>query len=177
MTTLIILLTAVVLFFSYTIWALKKIGFIPNSWSDGFFELKEKGWTWQLFMVLMGILFFGLTLELLEGYFFQFLGFLVSISVAFVGAAARFRHGTDLESRVHYGFAYLAAGASLALIILSAIYISWIAAVFATVTALICLLWYKYRRNPKTKVFWAEYACFGWTFMLLVYLALQKAGI
>ena len=78
MTTLIILLSAVVLFFSYTIWAIIKIGFIPNSWSDTYYELGKKGWTWQVFMVLMGFLFFGLTLELLDGYWFQFLGFFVS---------------------------------------------------------------------------------------------------
>lgn len=174
MLTLIILIAAVVLFFSYTIWAIKKIGFIPNSWSDVYYELKEKGWTWQVFMVLMGFLFFGLSLELLEGQWFQFLGFFVSAAIAFVGAAARFRHGTDLESRVHYGAAYTAAGASLVLVVLSAIFINWAAILFAAFCGLISFWWYKYNRNPKTKVFWAEYACFGWTFMLLISLAIER---
>ena len=174
MTTLIILLSAVVLFFSYTIWAIIKIGFIPNSWSDTYYELGKNGRTWQVFMVLMGFLFFGLTLELLDGYWFQFLGFFTSASIAFVGVAARFRRGTDMQALVHYLAAYTAAGASLLLVILSAIFINWGVFTFPVFSSFICLSAYIVTRDPETKVFWAEYACFSWTFLLLIYLAIEK---
>lgn len=88
---------------------------VPESLSNTYYLYKEKwnkGWLFCLMMYLVVALMMPAWISLSEGSNFQFLVFLAPASIAFVGAAPRFRDG-GLENKVHTVSAITAAACSL----------------------------------------------------------------
>ena len=156
MTTLFYI--GVLLFISYLIFILKKIGIkkLP-SLSHSYYELGKLGWMFQLTLISVVFLLMPQLLELTPESF-QFVAFLAAAPLMFVGVAANFMDG-GMAKKVHYTAAYLSAGLSLLLVILLAIFVNWI--VILTVPIALAIFYSLFKKYGQ-KTFFMEMAAFTW---------------
>ena len=156
MTTLFYI--GVLLFISYLIFILKKIGIkrLP-SLSHSYYELGKQGWIFQLTLVSMVFLLMPQLLELTPESF-QFVAFLTAAPLMFVGVAANFMDG-GMAKRVHYTAAYSSAGLSLLLVVLLAIFVNWVVILTVPVAAVVFYLFFK---KYGQITFFMEMAAFAW---------------
>ncbi len=156
MTTLFYI--GVLLFISYLVFILKKIG-IKNlpSLSHSYYELGKQGWIFQLTLVSMVFLLMPQLLELTPESF-QFIAFLTAAPLMFVGVAANFMDG-GMAKKVHYTAAYLSAGLSLLLVILLAIFVNWVVILTVPIALVVFYLFFK---KYGQITFFMEMAAFAW---------------
>ena len=156
--TTILFYIGVLLFISYLIFILKKIGIkkLP-SLSHSYYELGKQGWMFQLTLVSMVFLLMPQLLELTPESF-QFVAFLTAAPLMFVGVAANFMDG-GMAKKVHYTAAYLSAGLSLLLVILLAIFVKWVVILTVPVAAVVFYLFFK---KYGQLTFFMEMAAFSW---------------
>lgn len=157
MTTLIFFLFGLLWLIGYSLYIALMYGIQP-SFSDSYYKAGH------LFTVTMGVLTFAFIMPLMdatEGQWWQFVSLLTIAPIAFVGVAAAFKDG-GLTERVHMVSAWLSAIASLVWLILATIYINPWTIISVPFAALIAYLGYLIDEK-KNVVWWAEYACFGWT--------------
>lgn len=164
MTTFLI---SFIIFAAFTVIVAIIFGILP-SLSDSYYALKKYklGWVFQAVLFtssfLMGVTMF----PLLDGYWFQFLSFFVSLPLMFTALTPDFQNpgpGKSLESGVHGKSAGLSATASLLLVICIAIWINpstWIV-IFGSITfgGIGYLL-----NGGQNGLYWAEYTCFSWLY-------------
>jgi hypothetical protein len=140
---------------TYLIFVLIVVGIQP-SWSHTYYALERvKDWYKYLFQILMvGLMFIlaPVVFSLTKGMWWQFVGLFVLFSIALVGAAPRFiAPEGDLENGVHFNGAAVAAIASLAFVVLSAIYL--VPVIWYVIPASVIFSYVMYLfTGPKTKL-------------------------
>lgn len=165
---MICVIIAFIIYLIYNCYAIKLFG-VPWSLSNTFYLFKnKKKWMCVLFPIMMLLVVFLLMpawLEISEGSNLQFLAFLASGSLAFVGAAPAFM-SSSLENRVHTYSAITAAIFSL----LWVVFVSklwWVILIWLAVIALIAWLTKTWK---SALIYWLENVAFMSTFTaILIY--------
>lgn len=176
-TTAVVFTVALVIFLSYSVFIYVRFDILP-SLSASYYALEDLkkglGFVFQGVMAVVGFLMTYVSLQVTDGYWFQFLSFLTTAPILFVAAAPKFKSQGDtktLEAGVHGKSATMSAIMSLLLVMALSIYsdpkLIWNVPTMVVPAALLYLL-----TGKDTKIYWAEYACFGWFFSsvgMLVY--------
>lgn len=167
--TLICILTAILIYAIYNLMAIKFFG-VPKSLSDTYYLYKnKKKWTRVLFpimMVSMVAFLMPAWLEISAASALQFLAFLASGGILFVGTAPAFM-SSNLENKVHTYSAIAAALFSLLWVILVGkmwyMILFWL--ILLTITAIVTKTW------KTSYIYWLETVAFLSTFSsILIYL-------
>ena len=159
--TTISIIVATCIYVAYNAISLALFG-VPESLSNTYYLWKERngrGYVFCLMMYIVVALMMPAWISLSEGSNFQFLAFLAPASIAFVGAAPRFKD-TELENKVHSISAVIAAACSLAWVALVTPY-WWMILVWFGFIALAAILTSSYK---TCLVYWLEQVAFGATF-------------
>ena len=155
------IIVATCIYVAYNAVSLALFG-IPESLSNTYYLWKEKNGKGYLFCLMMyAVVAFMMPawITMSEGSDFQFLAFLAPASIAFVGAAPRFKD-TELENKVHSISAVIAAACSLAWVALVTPY-WWMILIWLGLIALASILTSSYK---TCLVYWLEQVAFGATF-------------
>lgn len=161
---------AIFLFVIYNIIALMLFG-VPKSLSMTYYLFKEKNDVLKILfpamITMMCICLMPCWIQISEGSNFQFLSFLSSGALMFVGAAPAFK-SSDLENNVHQYSAYCCAAFAILWIILVTPY--WY--VILMVSAIIGAASYLTKSWKTGYIYWLEMIAFLSTFIsiLLYYL-------
>ena len=159
--TTISIIEATCIYVAYNTISLALFG-VPESLSNTYYLWKERngrGYVFCLMMYIVVALMMPAWISLSEGSNFQFLAFLAPASIAFVGAAPRFKD-TELENKVHSISAVIAAACSLAWVALVTPY-WWMILICLGLFALESILTSSYK---TALVYWLEQVAFGATF-------------
>ena len=159
--TTISIIVAACIYVAYNAISLALFG-VPESLSNTYYLWKERngrGYVFCLMMYIVVALMMPAWISLSEGSNFQFLAFLAPASIAFVGAAPRFKD-TELENKVHSISAVIAAACSLAWVALVTPY-WWMILICLGLFALESILTSSYK---TCLVYWLEQVAFGATF-------------
>lgn len=157
---------SIIIFVLYTLIIGLKYGILP-SLSDSYYALGKRGW---IFQVMLGTVSFLMMLSLLDATYgkgFQIFAFLTTVPLIFVAAAPKFKNptGKSIESGVHGKSAMLSAISSLILVLCYGILYNPIAYITVIIGVGFAGLGY-YANEGKNRLYWAEYACFIWLFLL-----------
>lgn len=170
------------IFLTYTIVIAIIFGILP-SLSDSYYALKHKwnlGGVFQVVLALSSLLISFSLYETLEGYWFQFLGFLTATPLLFVAAAPEFNSPTgkkSLEAGVHGKSAILSGVMSLFLMIQLAVSVDpvfWKILAIGIVLNSLGFLFNLLFKNDKNWLYWAEYTCFFWIYAAQGWLIFNK---
>lgn len=156
-----LLTIATLQFLLYTIYYLVRWG-IPPSFSHTYLKT---GLLFQWVMFTTGGMIGSLIWMATNDQWWSFLGLFVAFPIMLVGAAPVFFLG-GLEASLHYKGAYIAAIASLLIVVLSAIYFNWVLALIIPICIIFAALGY-YFNDMKNGTWWWEWAAFGWMFGVL----------
>lgn len=142
----VILAVITSLMVAYPIYAVRKIGNIPESFSATYYLLKEKGWLFQMVMGLSGIFLLPVWISVSDESV-QYWAFLSCSGLLFTAAAPAFH--LKLEGAVHYSAAVVCCVSALLWQVLSGM---WdITLLFSFVSLMLYLQW-------KQWCFWLEVA-------------------
>lgn len=155
-------------FILYVVYNLLTISFfgIPSSLSNTFYLYKEYKcqWLFSATLIAMVTLLMPSWINLMEGSPFQFLAFLVPMSILFVAIAPNFKNN-GLDQRVHFIATIIAA--VLALIVSIFVFKAWVTLI--VVTLIILLLSIATKTLKKGLLYWIETIIFLSTFISLIY--------
>jgi hypothetical protein len=160
---MILLILSGILFFGYVgaMYFVNGGKFLPSI-SESWYVLTAKshllGSIFTLWCFAIAFLQIGLLLDIAEGHWFQFTGFLTAAGLGFVGAAPMFK---GHERTIHRTGAGFAAGFSLLFSSLLGYYNIDIAAVI-----LLGLTLGVHPEQRKNYIFWGEFFCFSALFIV-----------
>lgn len=150
---------SLVLLTAYIMYAVKVCG-IPYSVSDTYYQFGKKGWLFTVFCLAESSLLIASFIQASREEY-QFLAFISSASLAFVGAAPLFKE--DFNRNIHYVSAGICALASLTWQVLMGMWYIPLITFIGGVIVLACL---KFRKP----MFWMEMCAFISTFTTLLLL-------
>lgn len=101
----LLIITIMIVYCSYCI---KVMGAVPQSLSETYYGLKDKGWMFPVFCVTEGLLIMVSLLDKLGNTWYGFLAFLICIFAAFAGITYNYKDDKD-DNRLHYLFAVMMA--------------------------------------------------------------------
>lgn len=153
-----LLVISIVLFVSYIGYTVGMYG-IPASISDTYYRLGKKGWLFTLFCLAESSLLVASFIEASKEEY-QFLAFIASASLAFVGSAPLFK---EQNRNIHYVSAGICALASLVWQVLMSFWYIPLITFLGGVIVLACL---KFRKP----MFWMEMCAFISTYITLLLL-------
>jgi predicted membrane channel-forming protein YqfA (hemolysin III family) len=84
------------------------MGAVPQSLSETYYGLKDKGWMFPVFCVVEGLLVMISLLDRVGDTWYGFLAFLICIFAAFAGITYNYRDDKE-DNRLHYTFAVMMA--------------------------------------------------------------------
>ena len=152
-----LLIVSIVLFVSYIGYTVGMYG-IPASISDTYYRLGKRGWLFTLFCLAESSLLVASFIEASKEEY-QFLAFIASASLAFVGSAPLFKE--DYNRNIHYVSAGICA--SLVWQVLMSFWYVPLITFLGGVIVLACLKF-------KKPVFWMEMCAFISTYITLLLL-------
>lgn len=103
-----ICLMALILMIVYCTYCIKLMGAVPQSLSETYYGLKNKGWMFPVFCVVEGLLVMVGLLNRIGSTWYGFLAFLICIFASFAGITYNYKDDKD-DNRLHYIFAILMA--------------------------------------------------------------------
>ena len=169
MTTLFFL--ALATFLSFIFYVLTKVGIkkLP-SLSDSYYQLKNKGYLFQIALSLTAILLIPIMIELTPKNF-QVIGFFVPSALVFTAFAPKFGKiwnyqqkkmipENELERKVHQKSATYSAITSLIWVIIVSVNYNLLLLLTIPICSLFAFTLYIFFNQ---KIFFSEMACFGWT--------------
>jgi hypothetical protein len=160
MTTLLIL--TILLFVAYTALTCCLAGGLPYSYSDSFYAYEARGaglgYSFTVWCFVTGIAMMAMMLQLSEGQWWQFLGFLAGGGLCFVGAAPLFKSREKVIHSVSAGVCAFAAS----LWMIQEVGLRLACALPLLIT---CVVW-----KPAKAVFIIECMLFISMFAVLIYL-------
>lgn len=154
-----LLIVSITLFVSYIGYTVGMYG-IPASISDTYYRLGKRGWLFTLFCLAESSLLVASFIEASKEEY-QFLAFIASASLAFVGSAPLFKE--DYNRNIHYVSAGICALASLVWQVLMSFWYVPLITFLGGVIVLACLKF-------KKPVFWMEMCAFISTYITLLLL-------
>lgn len=154
-----LLIVSIILFVSYIGYAIGKNG-VPASISDTYYQFGKKGWLFTVFCLAESSLLIASFIEASREEY-QFLAFISSAALAFVGAAPLFKE--DFNRNIHYTSAGICALASLTWQMLMGMWYVPLITFLGGVIVLACLKF-------KKPVFWMEMCAFISTYITLLLL-------
>lgn len=92
----------------YCTYCIKVMGAVPQSLSETYYGLRDKGWMFPVFCVLEGALVMISLLDKMGDTWYGFLAFLICIFAAFSGITYNYKEDKD-DNRLHYLFALMMA--------------------------------------------------------------------
>lgn len=101
-------LMALILMIVYCTYCIKVMGAVPQSLSETYYGLKDKGWMFPVFSVVEGFLVMISLLDRIGDTWFGFLAFLICIFAAFSGITYNYKEDRE-DNRLHYLFAIMMA--------------------------------------------------------------------
>ena len=101
----LLIITIMVVYCSYCI---KVMGAVPQSLSETYYGLKDKGWMFPAFCVTEGLLVMISLLDKIGNTWYGFLAFLICIFASFAGITYNYREDKE-DNRLHYLFAIMMA--------------------------------------------------------------------
>lgn len=141
-----LLILASILSLVYSIYWIVSSDKLPESLSSTYYILKDKGWIFQLYMIVIGFSLLPVWLSVSESNL-QFLVFTACSSVLFISASPSFK--LKLDGKIHYTAAIMCCISALLWQILEGLYD------ITLLTSFICFLfWIRY----KSWFFWIELA-------------------
>lgn len=101
-------LITLIIMIVYCTYCIKVMGAVPQSLSETYYGLKDKGWMFPVFCVLEGALVMISLLDKIGDTWYGFLAFLICIFAAFSGITYNYREDKD-DNKLHYIFAVMMA--------------------------------------------------------------------
>jgi hypothetical protein len=101
-------LIALIILVVYCLYCIKVMGAVPQSLSETYYGLKNKGWMFPVFCVTEGLLVMISLLDNIGDTWYGFLAFLICIFAAFAGITYNYKEDKD-DNRLHYLFAIMMA--------------------------------------------------------------------
>lgn len=101
-------LMALILMIVYCTYCIKVMGAVPQSLSETYYGLKDKGWLFPVFSVVDGFLVMISLLDKVGNTWYGFLAFLICIFAVFAGVTYNYKVDKE-DNRLHYIFAILMA--------------------------------------------------------------------
>ena len=101
-------LVALILMVVYCSYCIKVMGTVPQSLSETYYGLKDKGWMFPVFCLLEGLLVMISLLDKMGDTWYGFLAFLICIFAAFSGITYNYKEDKE-DNRLHYLFAIMMA--------------------------------------------------------------------
>lgn len=101
-------LMALILMIVYCTYCIKVMGAVPQSLSETYYGLKDKGWMFPVFSVVEGFLVMISLLDKMGDTWYGFLAFLICIFAAFSGITYNYKEDRE-DNRLHYLFAIMMA--------------------------------------------------------------------
>lgn len=101
-------LMALILMVVYCTYCIKVMGAVPQSLSETYYGLKDKGWMFPVFCVVEGLLVMISLLDKMGNTWYSFLAFLICIFASFAGITYNYKDDKD-DNRLHYLFAIMMA--------------------------------------------------------------------
>lgn len=101
-------LILIILMVVYCTYCIKVMGAVPQSLSETYYGLKNKGWMFPVFCVMEGFLVMISLLDKIGDTWYGFLAFLICIFASFAGITYNYREDKE-DNRLHYLFAIMMA--------------------------------------------------------------------
>lgn len=111
---------AIIMAAVYCIYCIKVMGAVPQSLSETYYGLKDKGWMFPAFCVTEGFLVMISLLDKIGNTWYGFLAFLICIFAAFSGITYNYKEDKE-DNRLHYLFAIMMAVCVIILHILNGV--------------------------------------------------------
>lgn len=99
---------SIILTLLYVVYAIYTMKRFPDSLSETYYGLKDKGWMFPVFSVVEGFLVMISLLDKMGDTWFGFLAFLICIFAAFSGITYNYKEDKE-DNRLHYLFAIMMA--------------------------------------------------------------------
>lgn len=101
-------LIALIIMVVYCTYCIKVMSAVPQSLSETYYGLGDKGWMFPVFCVTEGLQVMISLLDKIGDTWYGFLAFLICIFAAFAGITYNYREDKD-DNRLHYTFAIMMA--------------------------------------------------------------------
>lgn len=99
---------AIILMVVYCSYCIKLMGAVPQSLSETYYGLKDKGWMFPVLCVAEGLLVMIILLDKIGNTWYGFLAFLICIFASFAGITYNYKEDKD-DNKLHYLFAIIMA--------------------------------------------------------------------
>lgn len=99
---------SIILTLLYVVYAIYTMKRFPDSLSETYYGLKDKGWMFPVFCVVEGLLVMVGLLNRIGSTWYGFLAFLICIFASFAGITYNYKDDKD-DNRLHYLFAIMMA--------------------------------------------------------------------
>lgn len=153
-----------ILYVMYNLLAISFFG-VPSSLSNTFYLYKEYKcqWVFSIALILMAGLLMPSWLSLMDGSPFQFLSFLVPMSIVFVAISPNFKNDS-LDQGVHFIATIIAAALALAANLL--VFKTWL--ILTIVTLIILLMSIVTKTLKSSWLYWVETIVFLTTYITII---------
>lgn len=101
-------LIALIMMVVYCSYCIKVMGAVPQSLSETYYGLKDKGWMFPVFCVTEGLLVMISLLDKIGDTWYGFLAFLICILTSFAGITYNYKEDKE-DNILHYLFAVMMA--------------------------------------------------------------------